>query len=50
MHTLLYLLSSSPQVDADAHRSLGEKFEVRGFPTIKFLPRGKAATKENIME
>ena len=29
------------QVDADAHRSLGEKFGVQGFPTIKFFGRGK---------
>jgi len=34
----LYLAA---QVDADAHRSLGEKFGVRGFPTIKWFPRGK---------
>lgn len=34
------------QVDADAHRSLGEKFGVRGFPTIKWFPRGKAAAPE----
>ncbi|EFN53221.1 hypothetical protein CHLNCDRAFT_137098 [Chlorella variabilis] len=31
------------KVDADAHRELGEKFGVRGFPTIKWFPRGKAA-------
>ena len=35
------------QADADAHRSLGEKFDVTGFPTLKFLPRGKAPTKDN---
>jgi len=29
------------KVDADAHRSLGEKFGVQGFPTIKFFGRGK---------
>ena len=41
---LLPLSPSAPlcwQVDADAHRSLGEKFGVRGFPTIKWFPRGK---------
>jgi protein disulfide-isomerase A6 len=32
----------APQVDADAHRELGERFGVRGFPTIKFFGRGKA--------
>lgn len=35
------------KVNADEHRSLGERFEVRGFPTIKFLARGKAPTKDN---
>lgn len=29
--------------DADAHRALGETFGVRGFPTLKFIPRGKKA-------
>jgi protein disulfide-isomerase A6 len=38
------------KVDADSHRSLGEKFEVRGFPTIKFFPRGKAPSKDNVKE
>lgn len=38
------------QVDADAHRSLGEKFGVQGFPTIKYLARGKAPTQENAVE
>eukprot|EP00884_Botryococcus_braunii_P018975 jgi/Botrbrau1/5761/Bobra.0134s0030.1 len=28
------------KVDADAHRDLGEKFGVRGFPTIKWFKRG----------
>jgi protein disulfide-isomerase A6 len=27
-------------VDADAHRSLGEKYSVQGFPTIKFIAPG----------
>ena len=30
------------QVDADAHGPLGERFGVRGFPTIKFFGRGKS--------
>ncbi|KAG1652960.1 hypothetical protein FOA52_008496 [Chlamydomonas sp. UWO 241] len=34
-------------VDADAHRSLGERYGVKGFPTIKYMPRGKAPTEEN---
>jgi protein disulfide-isomerase A6 len=29
--------------DADAHRALGETFGVRGFPTLKFVARGKRA-------
>lgn len=33
------------QVDADAHRSVGEAFDVKGFPTIKFFPRGKVPSK-----
>lgn len=32
------------QVDADKHKSLGERFGVRGFPTIKWFPRGKPVT------
>jgi protein disulfide-isomerase-like protein len=27
------------KVDADKHRSLGERFGVKGFPTIKFFPK-----------
>lgn len=27
-------------VDADKHRSLGERFGVQGFPTLKYLPKG----------
>jgi protein disulfide-isomerase A6 len=38
------------KVDADAHRSVGEKFGVRGFPTIKFFPRGKAPSQDTAME
>ena len=33
------------QVDADAHRSLGERFGVQGFPTLKFFGRGKVVDK-----
>lgn len=29
------------KVDADAHKSLGEKYGVTGFPTIKFFPKDK---------
>eukprot|EP00955_Chlamydomonas_euryale_P105198 365621-Chlamydomonas_euryale.AAC.10 len=44
------LPDSAVQVDADAHRSLGERYGVRGFPTIKYMPRGKAPTQENAEE
>jgi len=33
-------------VDADAHRSLGGRFGVSGFPTIKFFPKGKSEPME----
>lgn len=29
------------KVDADKHRSLGERYGVQGFPTLKWFPRGK---------
>merc|ERR1712060_1026036 len=29
------------KVDADEHRDLGERFDVRGFPTLLVFPRGK---------
>ncbi|KAL6766456.1 PDI2 [Auxenochlorella protothecoides x Auxenochlorella symbiontica] len=29
------------KVDADAHRSLGDRYGIKGFPTIKFFGRGK---------
>jgi len=35
------------KVNADEHRSLGERFGVTGFPTIKYFARGKAVSKEN---
>lgn len=28
------------RVDADAHRDVGGKFGVSGFPTLKFFPKG----------
>lgn len=28
------------KVDADAERSLGERFDVKGFPTLKWFPKG----------
>eukprot|EP00877_Chromochloris_zofingiensis_P001889 jgi/Chrzof1/11700/Cz06g06030.t1 len=35
------------KVNADEHRSLGEKYGVQGFPTIKWFPRGKEPNKDN---
>jgi protein disulfide-isomerase A6 len=34
------------QVNADEHRSLGERFGVTGFPTIKYFARGKPVTQD----
>jgi len=34
------------KVDADAHRDLGSKFDVHGFPTLKFFPKGNKDTPE----
>lgn len=33
------------KVDADAHRSLGEKFGVRGFPTLKWVSASSVCVK-----
>lgn len=34
------------KVDADAERSLGERFDVKGFPTLKWFPKGNTAGEE----
>jgi protein disulfide-isomerase A6 len=34
------------KVDADAHRELGSRFDVKGFPTLKFFPNGNAEESE----
>jgi protein disulfide-isomerase A6 len=34
------------KVDADAHRELGSKYGVSGFPTIKFFPPGKSEPED----
>jgi protein disulfide-isomerase A6 len=28
------------KVDADQHKELGGRFEVKGFPTLKWFPKG----------
>jgi protein disulfide-isomerase A6 len=33
-------------VDADAHKGLGGRFGVQGFPTIKFFPRGSTTPED----
>ena len=38
------------KVNADEHRSIGEKFGVAGFPTVKWLARGAPATKEGAVK
>eukprot|EP00823_Brevimastigomonas_motovehiculus_P009383 TRINITY_DN9049_c0_g1_i1.p1 TRINITY_DN9049_c0_g1~~TRINITY_DN9049_c0_g1_i1.p1 ORF type:complete len:358 (-),score=84.80 TRINITY_DN9049_c0_g1_i1:193-1266(-) len=32
------------EVDADAHREIGGKYDVHGFPTLKFFPKGADKT------
>lgn len=34
------------KVDADAHRKLGERFDVKGFPTLKWFPKGSTKPEE----
>lgn len=34
------------KVDADADKTLGGRFGVRGFPTLKFFPRGSTTPEE----
>ncbi|PNH11560.1 putative protein disulfide-isomerase A6 [Tetrabaena socialis] len=38
------------KVNADNHRSIGDKFDVKGFPTIKYFPAGKPATKDTVQD
>jgi len=32
------------KVDADAHKELGNRFDVHGFPTLKYFPKGEATS------
>jgi len=34
------------KVDADAHKELGSRFGVSGFPTLKFFPKGETQPKD----
>lgn len=34
------------KVDADAHRELGERFDVHGFPTLKWFPKGSKTPED----
>ena len=34
------------KVDADAEKALGSRFGVRGFPTLKFFPKGSTDPEE----
>ena len=34
------------KVDADSERDLGGRFGVRGFPTLKFFPKGSTEAEE----
>ncbi|KAJ3105950.1 hypothetical protein HDU97_007296 [Phlyctochytrium planicorne] len=34
------------KVDADAHRELGTRFDVKGFPTLKWFPKGSTTPEE----
>lgn len=37
------------KIDADAHRTVGERYEIAGFPMLKFFKKGDekvATTKE----
>jgi len=35
------------KVDADAHKSLGSRFDVHGFPTLKWFPKGNPSNPES---
>lgn len=34
------------KVDADAHADLGSKFGVKGFPTLKYFPKGSTTPED----
>ncbi len=31
------------KIDVDAHKSIGSRFAIKGFPTIKWFPKGEVA-------
>ena len=38
------------KVDADADRTLGGRFGVQGFPTLKFFPKGSTTPEEWVIK
>lgn len=34
------------KVDADAHKELGSRFDVHGYPTLKWFPKGSTTPEE----
>jgi len=38
------------KVNADEHSKLGERFGVRGYPTLKFFARGKPVTQDDAID
>jgi len=37
------------KVDADQHKSLGSRFGVQGFPTLKWFPKGSTEPEEYLL-
>jgi hypothetical protein len=36
------------KVDADKHKDLASRFDVRGFPTLKWFPKGSTSPQEYV--
>ena len=41
---------SVAKVNAESERALAEKFGVRGYPTIKYFPRGEKPTEDSAID
>jgi protein disulfide-isomerase A6 len=37
------------KVDADAHKELGNRFSVHGYPTLKWFPKGETTPEEYVL-